>query len=104
MALGLDRIANGISNEVIDIVIDTNVKGVLYVTRELLPNMIKRNVPGHIIMIGSVASIQTYPSGSIYCASKHALHAITESLRKELLPTPIRVTEIQPGNNIINSS
>ena len=77
--------------------LDTNVKGVLYVTREILPKMLERNINGHVIMIGSIAGIEAYSRGSIYCASKHALHAISESLRKELVSTPIRVTEIQPG-------
>ncbi|KGG51945.1 hypothetical protein DI09_23p200 [Mitosporidium daphniae] len=97
LAIGVEQISENITDEMIDSMLDTNVKGVLYVTREILPKMLQSGRNGHIIMIGSIAGVEAYSRGSIYCASKHALNAISESLRKELISTPIRVTEIQPG-------
>ncbi len=79
-----------------DVIIDTNVKGVLSVTRALLPGMVKRN-SGHIINIGSVAGHDYYMGGSVYSASKHAVKAITRSLRIDLKGHKIRVSEIDPG-------
>ncbi|MBW4552377.1 MAG: SDR family oxidoreductase [Aphanocapsa sp. GSE-SYN-MK-11-07L] len=76
--------------------IDTNVKGLLYVTRTLLPGMIERG-QGHIINIGSIAGHQTYPKGNVYCATKAAVRAITEGLKLDLLGTPIRVSTVDPG-------
>ncbi len=96
LALGLDEVS-AVSESDIDTVIDTNVKGVLHVTRAILPDMIKRGKLATIINIGSVAGVQAYPRASIYCASKHAVHAITQTLRMELIGTPIRVAEISPG-------
>ena len=79
-----------------DIMIDTNMKGLLYVTRAILPGMIARN-NGHIINIGSVAGHDYYPNGNVYCATKHAVRAISHSLRLDLLGTPIRVSSVDPG-------
>ncbi len=76
--------------------IDTNVKGLLYVSKCVIPLMLK-NKSGHIINIGSIAGREVYPNGNVYCASKHAVDAITKSMRMELLDTPIRVTTIDPG-------
>ena len=76
--------------------IDTNVKGLLYVTKAVLPVMIKRD-KGHIVNLGSTAGRGTYPGGTVYCATKHAVNAITSGLRKDLLKTSIRVTTIDPG-------
>jgi 3-hydroxy acid dehydrogenase / malonic semialdehyde reductase len=76
--------------------IDTNIKGLLYVTRTLLPSMIERG-RGHIINIGSIAGHQTYPKGHVYCATKAAVRAITEGLKLDLLGTPIRVSSVDPG-------
>jgi 3-hydroxy acid dehydrogenase / malonic semialdehyde reductase len=76
--------------------IDTNLKGLLYVTRALLPGMIERG-RGHVINLGSIAGHQTYPKGHVYCASKAAVGAISEGLKLDLLGTPIRVTSIDPG-------
>jgi 3-hydroxy acid dehydrogenase/malonic semialdehyde reductase len=76
--------------------IDTNVKGLLYVTKALLPDMIDRK-KGHIINIGSTAGKEVYEKGNVYCASKHAVSAISESLRIDLLRHKIRVTGIHPG-------
>lgn len=76
--------------------IDTNLKGLLYVTRTLLPGMVTRG-HGHLVNIGSIAGRQTYPGGNVYCGSKAAVRAISEGLKLDLVGTPIRVTEIQPG-------
>eukprot|EP01116_Phalansterium_solitarium_P018971 TRINITY_DN5173_c0_g1_i1.p1 TRINITY_DN5173_c0_g1~~TRINITY_DN5173_c0_g1_i1.p1 ORF type:complete len:266 (+),score=93.20 TRINITY_DN5173_c0_g1_i1:917-1714(+) len=94
-SLGMDKVAD-ITAEQIDTVVDTNVKGLLFVTRAILPGMLARN-SGMIINIGSIAGQEAYPGGSIYCATKFAVNAITESLRKELVATPLRVCQICPG-------
>jgi 3-hydroxy acid dehydrogenase/malonic semialdehyde reductase len=79
-----------------DTMIDTNLKGLLYVTHQILPKMLTHNT-GHIINIGSVAAHECYPSGNVYSATKHAVRAINKSLRIDLLGTAIRVSEIDPG-------
>ena len=79
-----------------DEMLDTNVKGLLYVTRAVVPGMIARG-RGHIINIGSIAGHEVYPKGNVYCASKHAVDAITKGLRLDLVDTPLRVTTIDPG-------
>lgn len=79
-----------------DEMINTNVKGLLYVTREILSGMVARNI-GHIINLGSIAGHQVYPNGNIYCATKFAVRALSESLRTDLLGTDIRVSLISPG-------
>ncbi|QDQ40979.1 SDR family NAD(P)-dependent oxidoreductase [Legionella geestiana] len=76
--------------------IDTNIKGLLYVTRALLPGMLEKK-RGHIINVGSIAGQECYPHGNVYAATKYAVRAITKSLRLDLLGTPIRVSEIAPG-------
>ena len=76
--------------------IDTNVKGLLYITREIAPRMVEAQ-SGHIINVGSIAGIEVYPNGNVYCATKHAVKAISEGLRKELFDKGIRVTNIAPG-------
>lgn len=76
--------------------IDTNVKGLLYVTRAILPTMVKRN-SGHIINIGSVAGHEIYPKGAVYCATKFAVHALNHGLRMDLSGTKIRVSSVDPG-------
>ncbi|MFN5479626.1 MAG: SDR family NAD(P)-dependent oxidoreductase [Chitinophagaceae bacterium] len=76
--------------------LDTNVKGVMYVTRAVLPSMIKR-AKGHIINIGSIAGLEVYEKGNGYCASKHALDALSQSMRIDLLRHRIKVTSIHPG-------
>jgi 3-hydroxy acid dehydrogenase / malonic semialdehyde reductase len=76
--------------------IDTNVKGLLYVTRAVVPGMVAR-AHGHVINVGSVAARYTYPGGSVYCATKAAVKVLSEGLKIDLHGTPIRVTNIEPG-------
>jgi NADP-dependent 3-hydroxy acid dehydrogenase YdfG len=76
--------------------IDTNVKGLLYVTRAVLPGMVARG-RGHVINLGSIAGHESYPGGNVYCASKAAVKALTSGLRMDLVDTPIRVSTIDPG-------
>jgi NADP-dependent 3-hydroxy acid dehydrogenase YdfG len=95
LALGRDSFENG-NMEDWDTMIDTNVKGLLYVTKAILPYMTDRK-QGHIINIGSVAGKEIYEKGNVYCASKYAVDAISKSLRIDLLPYKIKVTAIQPG-------
>lgn len=95
LALGSDKIQDSkISNW--DTLIDTNIKGLLYVTKYALPSMIERN-RGHIINIGSVAGHGCYMTGNVYCATKYAVRAISKSLRLDLMGTALRVSEIDPG-------
>ncbi len=79
-----------------DRMIDTNVKGLLYVTKLIVPGMIERK-SGHIINISSIAGIEVYPNGSVYCASKHAVNAITKGLRIDLVKYGIKVSSVSPG-------
>ncbi len=76
--------------------IDTNIKGLLYVSRNIMPVMIKNGF-GHIINIGSIAGKETYPNGNVYCATKHAVNSISTAMRIELLKYQIKVTQICPG-------
>jgi len=76
--------------------IDTNVKGVFYMVKAIVPGMVERKA-GHIINISSVAGLEAYAGGSAYCASKYAVEALTMSMRKELVATPVRVTSICPA-------
>ena len=76
--------------------IDTNIKGLLYMTRSLVPGMVSRG-RGHVINIGSIAGHQTYPGGSVYCATKAAVKSISEGLKQDLLGTPVRVSSVDPG-------
>ena len=79
-----------------DEMIDTNVKGLLWISRAVLPGMIKRDA-GQVINIGSVAGRQVYPGGNVYCATKYAVRALTQGLRIDLLGTRIRVSSVDPG-------
>jgi len=76
--------------------IDTNVKGLLYLTRIVSPWMVQRN-SGHIINISSIAGKESYPNGSVYCGTKHAVAAITKAMRIELMPFRIKVSSVAPG-------
>ncbi len=95
LSRGLDNLQDA-KIEDWDEMIDTNVKGVLYITRAVLPGMIARN-EGHVINIGSVAGHWTYPKGNVYAATKFAVNALSQGLKMDLLGTPIRVTSIDPG-------
>ena len=95
LALGRDSFEDG-NMEDWDTMIDTNVKGLLYVTKAILPYMTDRK-QGHIINIGSIAGKEIYEKGNVYCASKYAVDAISKSLRIDLLQYKIKVTAIQPG-------
>lgn len=95
LALGLAGFENGDPDHW-DTMMDTNVKGLLYVTRFMLPYM-DRSGAGHIVNVGSIAGKEIYQNGNVYCASKHAVDAISKSLRLELSNIPIRVSAIHPG-------
>lgn len=94
-AHGLDSFQNA-DLEDWDMMIDINLKGLIYVTKAILPGMIKRK-SGHIINIGSTAAKEVYPNGNVYCASKHAVDALNQALRIDLNKTGIRVGAIHPG-------
>ena len=94
-AHGLDTIQDG-SVDDWDNMIDSNVKGLLYVSRVIMPKMIKQKC-GHIINIGSLAGREVYEKGNIYCATKHAVNAISKAMRIDLNKTGIKVSEINPG-------
>lgn len=94
-AHGLDPIQNG-DTEDWDAMMDINVKGLLYVSKAIIPQMTERE-SGHIINIGSSAGKEVYPKGNVYCASKHAVLAITEGMRIDLNPYGIKVSAINPG-------
>jgi 3-hydroxy acid dehydrogenase/malonic semialdehyde reductase len=79
-----------------DEMIDTNIKGLLYVTRAVVPGMVARKA-GHVISMGSVAGYITYANGAVYCATKAAEKAISEGLKIDLMGTPVRVTSVDPG-------
>ena len=95
LALGKSTLENGDTADW-DGMIDTNVKGVLHTTRAVLP-LLKNSTSPHILNIGSIAGTEVYPGGNVYCASKHAVNALSKSMRQELLPYGIRVTQIRPG-------
>lgn len=95
LASGLSSIQDGDINDW-EKMIDTNVKGLLYVSRAIMPIMIERR-RGHIINIASIAGKETYAKGNVYCASKHAVDSLSKAMRIDLLPYGIRVTNIAPG-------
>ena len=95
LAAGMDSIQKG-SIDDWEQMIDTNVKGILYVTRNIVPTMVEKK-SGHIINIGSIAGKEVYPKGNVYCASKHAVDALTKGMRIDLLESGIKVTQIAPG-------
>lgn len=95
LAVGLSTLQNGEIDDW-ERMIDTNVKGLLYVTRTIAPLMIARNM-GHIINISSVAGKEVYPNGNVYCASKHAVDALSKAMRIDMLPHNIKVTNVAPG-------
>jgi serine 3-dehydrogenase len=95
LASGFDPIHEGDYDDW-DRMIDTNVKGLLHVTRELLPHMVERGT-GHVVNIGSTAGHQVYPKGNVYNASKFAVKALTEGINLDVAGTAIRVSSVDPG-------
>jgi NADP-dependent 3-hydroxy acid dehydrogenase YdfG len=95
LALGLEKMQEG-SLDDFDIMIDTNIKGLLYLTRKIVPVMVE-NQKGQVINIGSLAGIHAYQGGGVYCATKAAVKFISDGLRMDVVNTPIRVTNVQPG-------
>ena len=96
LARGLEKLHEGNTDDW-DTMIDTNVKGLLYLTRKIVPFMLENQVNGHIINIGSTAGIIAYPGGAVYCATKAAVKFISDGLRMDVVDKPIRVTNVQPG-------
>lgn len=95
LVIGADKEHEGDLDEW-DIVIDTNVKALLAITRMVVPGMVERG-RGHVINMGSIAGDYAYPGGSVYCASKAAVKALSDGLRIDLVDTPVRVTNVKPG-------
>ena len=102
-ALGLEKLHEGDPGDW-DTMIDTNIKGLLYLTRKIVPLMLKYQLNGHVVNIGSIAGIAAYPNGAVYCATKAAVHCLSDGLRMDLVDKPIRVTNIQPGMTETNFS
>lgn len=94
LALGVDKMQDARLDDW-EIMIDTNIKGLLFMTRNLLPAIIQHK--GHVVNLGSVAGRWTYPGGGVYCATKFAVRALSEGLRMDLAGTGVRVTNIEPG-------
>ena len=95
LAVGLEPLHEGDPDDW-ERMIDTNIKGLLYVTRAVAPGMAARRA-GHIVNLGSVAGREVYPGGAVYCATKHAVRALSQGMRQDLLPYGIRVSLICPG-------
>ena len=95
LAVGLNPIDEGVIDDW-ERMIDTNVKGLLYITRKICPIMVKRQ-SGHIINISSLAGRETYPMGNVYCATKHAVQSLTKGMRLDLLKHGIKVSSVAPG-------
>jgi 3-hydroxy acid dehydrogenase / malonic semialdehyde reductase len=95
LSRGLNKLYEG-SIQDWEEMIDTNIKGLLYMTRAIVPGMVERG-RGHIVNLGSIAGHETYPKGNVYCATKAAVRAISVGLKQDLLGTPIRVSSVDPG-------
>ncbi|WP_291402770.1 SDR family NAD(P)-dependent oxidoreductase [Daejeonella sp.] len=95
LSQGLDPINSGSTRDW-EIMIDTNIKGLLFVTK-IVSNWMIKNGSGHIINIGSIAGKETYQNGNVYCATKHAVDSLNKAMRIDLLPYKIKVTAIHPG-------
>ncbi len=95
LSRGMNKLHEG---ELIDWeeMIDTNVKGLLYVSRAVIPWMVKRK-KGHVINISSIAGHEVYPGGNVYCATKHAVDALTKGMQMDLIDSPVRVSSVDPG-------
>ncbi|AYV92847.1 KR domain protein [Fusobacterium necrophorum subsp. funduliforme ATCC 51357] len=96
LALGLDKEYMNTSED-IDTVIDTNVKGMLYVTNAVVPLMLSHRKPSIIVNLGSVAGDSAYAGGAVYCASKAAIKILSDGLRIDLIDSPIKITNVKPG-------
>jgi 3-hydroxy acid dehydrogenase / malonic semialdehyde reductase len=95
LSRGLSKLHEGLLSDWEEM-IDTNVKGLLYVSRAVIPGMVERG-SGHVINIGSIAGHEVYPGGNVYCATKFAVRALSMGLRLDLNGTPVRVSEVSPG-------
>ncbi|QSJ19427.1 SDR family oxidoreductase [Nostoc sp. UHCC 0702] len=95
LSRGLDKLYEGDFQDWEEM-IDTNIKGLLYLTRYVVPGMVSRG-RGHVVNLGSIAGHQAYPGGNVYCGTKAAVKLISEGLKQDLLGTPIRVTSVDPG-------
>ncbi len=95
LSRGLDKLQDG-DHQDWEEMIDTNIKGLLYMTRAIVPGMVARD-RGHVINIGSIAGHEVYPGGNVYCGTKHAVAAITKGLRIDLLGTRVRCSTVDPG-------
>ncbi len=95
LASGLDKLQNGDVDDW-NKMIDTNVKGLLYVSRQVIPQMIKQGF-GHIVNIGSIAGKEVYTNGNVYCGTKHMVDALNKSMRRELAEHGIKVSAVNPG-------
>lgn len=95
LSQGLDPIFEG-SLDDWDRMIDTNIKGLLYISRVVLPGMKERR-SGHVVNIGSIAAKEVYPNGNVYCATKHAVDSLSKAMRIDLLPYSVKVSTIHPG-------
>ncbi|MBN1213665.1 MAG: SDR family oxidoreductase [candidate division Zixibacteria bacterium] len=95
LSQGLDKVQEAVLSDW-NTMIDTNIKGLLYISRAIIPGMVERG-RGHIINIGSIAGHEVYPGGSVYCATKHAVRALTKGMLIDLVETPVRVTSVDPG-------
>ncbi len=95
LSRGLSKLHEGLLSDWEEM-IDTNVKGLLYVSRAVIPGMVERE-SGHVINIGSIAGYEVYPGGNVYCATKYAVRALSKGLRLDLNGTPVRVSEVAPG-------
>lgn len=96
VALGMGKIYE-LEPEEIDTMVDTNLKGMIYIIRAVVPQMIRRDAAGIVVNIGSVAGKEVYPGGHVYCGTKAGVRFISDGLRIDTMDTRIRVTEIQPG-------
>ncbi len=96
LAQGLDEFQNANIDDW-EVMIDTNIKGLLYISRLVAPLMIKRGAGGHIVNVGSIAGKMTYPKGHVYCATKFAVDALTQAMRIDLLKHRIKVSSVSPG-------
>ncbi len=95
LSRGLTKVHDGLLTDWEEM-IDTNIKGLLYISRVVIPEMVERQ-SGHIVNIGSIAGHEVYPGGNVYCATKHAVDAITKGMQIDLVDTPLRVSTVDPG-------